>query len=221
VRILGSGWAAHFSKPVAEAAHANITRVGMPQWSEADQTFARALQEELGSFPTGLQTQVGRLNGAATLQNWTGGGSDDIGDVSWNVPTITLRYPSNVPGLPGHHWSNAIAMATPVAHKGGVAGAKVQALTMLDLLLTPSLIAEAKAYFTDVQTKETKYKSFLGPDDAPPTYLNADIMARYRERMRPYYYDPSKFSTYLEQLGISYPTLRTRGTQDPVPDTDR
>ena len=63
-----------------------------------------------------------------------GGGSDDIGDISWNVPTVTLRYPSNIPGLPGHNWANAISMATPIAHKGATAGAKVQAMTMLDLL---------------------------------------------------------------------------------------
>jgi aminobenzoyl-glutamate utilization protein B len=217
VNVLGSGWAGHFNKVIAEATYANIQKVGMPQWSEADQTFARALQQELGGFPTGLQAQIGRLQGAPTLQNWNGGGSDDIGDVSWNVPTVTLRFPSNIPGLPGHHWSNSIAMATPVAHKGGVAGAKVQALTMLDILLQPKIVADAKAYFTDVQTKETKYKSFLSATDTPPTYLNAEIMARYRPQMQKFYYDPSKFETYLQQLGITYPTVRPRGAQDPAP----
>ena len=69
-----------------------------------------------------------------------GGGSDDIGDISWNVPTVTLRYPSNIPGLPGHNWANAIAMATPIAHKGVTAGAKVQAMTMIDLLTKPALV---------------------------------------------------------------------------------
>jgi aminobenzoyl-glutamate utilization protein B len=58
----------------------------------------------------------------------TGGGSDDIGDISWTVPTITLRYPSNIPGGPGHNWADGIAMATPIAHKGVIAGAKVQAI---------------------------------------------------------------------------------------------
>jgi aminobenzoyl-glutamate utilization protein B len=215
VNVLGSGWAGHFNKVIAEATYANIQTVGMPKWSEADQQFARALQEELGGFATGLQSQVGRLQGAPTLQNWSGGGSDDIGDVSWNVPTVTLRFPSNIPGLPGHHWSNSIAMATPVAHKGGVAGAKVQALTMLDILLQPKIVADAKAYFTDVQTKEIKYKSFLSATDMPPTYLNAEIMARYRSQMQKFYYDPSKFETYLQQLGITYPTVRPRGAQDP------
>jgi aminobenzoyl-glutamate utilization protein B len=210
VRILGSGWMGHFSKPVAELMYGNIKRVGLPKWSEDDQLFARSLQTELGSQPRGLSSQVPQLRGNATLQNWTGGGSDDIGDVSWNVPTVTLRYPSNIPGLPGHNWANAIAMATPVAHKGAVAGAKVQALTMLDLLTTPKIIADAWTYFRDVQTKDIKYKSFLGPNDKPPTFLNEEIMAKYRPEMRKYYYDPTKFSTYLEQLGIKYPTVRQK-----------
>jgi len=51
------------------------------------------------------------------------------------VPTAILYYPANIPNLPGHHWADAIAMATPIAHKGSTAGAKVVALTMLDLLL--------------------------------------------------------------------------------------
>jgi aminobenzoyl-glutamate utilization protein B len=225
VRILGSGWAGHFSKPVAEAMQQNINRVGMPRWSEDDQLLARSLVAEItagdstpprgggrggrGNDPPGtLLSQVTPLRGNETLQNWTGGGSDDIGDVSWNVPTVTLRYPSNIPGLPGHNWANAISMATPIAHKGAVAGAKVQALTILDLLTQPKVVADAWNYFRDVQTKDIKYKSFLGPNDKPPTFLNAEIMEKYRPEMRKYYYDPAKFGTYLEQLGIKYPTVR-------------
>ena len=56
---------------------------------------------------------------------------------------MVLRFPSNIEGLPGHNWSNAIAMATPIAHKGATAGAKVQAMTMLDLLYKPELIEDA------------------------------------------------------------------------------
>ncbi len=104
----------------------------------------------------------------------TGGGSDDIGDVSWNVPTVTLRYPSNIPGGPGHNWANAISMATPIAHKGVIAGAKVQAMTMLDILLHPELVDKAWDYFNNVQTKETKYTSFLRPDDKPAIWLNRE-----------------------------------------------
>jgi aminobenzoyl-glutamate utilization protein B len=210
VRILGSGWSAHFSRPVAEALYENVKRVGMPNWSADDQLFARGLQTEVGAPANGLSTRVAELRGGPTRTNWTGGGSDDIGDVAWNVPTINLRFPSNIPGLPGHNWANAIAMATPVAHKGAVAGAKVQALTMLDLLLQPKVLADAWTYFRDVQTKDIKYKPFIGPNDKPPTYLNENIMAKYRPEMRKYYYDPTKFATYLEQLGIKYPTVKQK-----------
>jgi aminobenzoyl-glutamate utilization protein B len=99
-------------------------------------------------------------------------------------------------------------MATPIAHKGATAGAKVQAMTMLDLLLHPELVKAAHEYFDNVQTKDVKYKSFLRPDDKPATWLNTKIMEQYRDRMKQYYYDPSKYNTYLEQLGIKYPTVR-------------
>ena len=110
--------------------------------------------------------------------------------------------------MPGHNWANAISMATPIAHKGVVAGAKVQAMTMLDILLTPQIVTDAWDYFNTVETKDVKYKPFFAPTDKPPIWLNADIMAQYRPEMRKYYYDPKKYKTYLAQLGIEYPTVR-------------
>ena len=210
VRILGSAWDGHFNKPIAEATFENIKRVGLPQWTDDDQTLAKAVQSEVNAPQTGLRKEVAPLRGTEKLENWMGGGSDDIGDVSWNVPTVTLRYPANVPGLPGHMWANAIAMATPLAHKGVMAGAKVQALTIIDLLTQPKIIADGWAYFRDVQTKDRQYKSFLSPTDQPPTFLNAETMAKYRPAMRAYYYNPAKYGTYLEQLGIKYPTVKEK-----------
>jgi aminobenzoyl-glutamate utilization protein B len=208
IMMVGSGWSGHYSRPVAEAMYQNIKTVGMPTWDEKDQLLAKALQRELGVPDSGLSTREGRLGGPVNEATRMGGGSDDIGDVSWSVPTINFNFPSNIPNLPGHNWSNAIAMATPIAHKGVVAGAKVQAMTILDLLLTPQMIADAWTYFNDVQTKTIKYKPFFAPTDKPPIWLNADIMAQYRPLMRKYYYDPKKFGSYLQQLGIEYPTVR-------------
>jgi aminobenzoyl-glutamate utilization protein B len=208
IMMVGSGWSGHFSRPIAEAMYENIKKVGMPTWDEKDQTLARGIQHELGAPDSGLTTKPGRLLGPLPESQRTGGGSDDIGDVSWTVPTITLRYPSNIPGLPGHNWANAISMATPIAHKGVVAGAKVQAMTMLDILLTPQVVTDAWDYFNTVQTKTVKYRSFFAPTDKPPIWLNESIMARYRPEMRKHYYDPTKYGTYLEQLGITYPTVR-------------
>lgn len=207
-RVLGTAWPQHFNKPIAEAVQANIERVGLPEWSEEDHAFARAVQELAGGRPRGLARFISPMPEPTPESRKVGGGSDDIGDVSWVVPTITLRYPANIPGLPGHSWYDAIAMATPIAHKGSLQGAKVQAMNLVDLFLRPELIQEAKRYFTEVQTANMKYTPILRPHDRPATELNAETMERYREKMRPYYYDPSKYSTYLEQLGIKYPTLR-------------
>ena len=208
IQIVGSAWSRHFNKPVAEVTYENIQRVGLPDWSEDDQTLARGLQRELGQEELGLPDSIGDLGGPVNLERSLGGGSDDIGDVSWNMPTVTLRYPANIPGGPGHNWANGIAMATPIAHKGSVAGAKVQALTLLDLLLRPELVDEAWSYFNDAQGEEQEYIPFISETDRPAIFLNEEIMQRYRSSMEPYYYDATRFDTYLEQLGIEYPTVR-------------
>ena len=208
IMMVGSGWSGHFSRPIAEAMYQNIKVVGTPTWDEKDQALAKGIQRELGQPDRGLSTRPGQLGGPVNEATRMGGGSDDIGDVSWNVPTITLRYPSNIPELPGHNWANAISMATPIAHKGVVTGAKVQAMTMLDILLTPKIVADAWDYFNNVQTKTVKYHPFIAATDKPPIWLNAEIMAKYRPEMRKYYYDPTKYDTYLQQLGITYPTVR-------------
>jgi aminobenzoyl-glutamate utilization protein B len=214
-RILGTAYPRHMNKTVAETMYENIKTVGLPTWSDADQTLAKGLQKELGNATQpGLAVKLGELGKPVALEDNMGGGSDDIGDVSWNMPTVTLSYPSNIPGLPGHNWSSAIASATPIAHKGVVAGAKVQAMTVLDLLTRPELVKQAWEYFNTVQTKDVKYIPFITKDNPPATHLNAPILGKYREQMRKFYYDPLKYPTYLDQLGIKYPTVRTGSTQD-------
>ena len=206
-RVLGSAWPGHFNKPLAEAMQENIKTVGLPTWSDDDQKLAKGVQKELKVKEEGLAMKLTELKGNDEDARM-GGGSDDIGDISWNVPTIVLRFPSNIPNLPGHNWSNAIAMATPIAHKGVVAGAKAQAMTMLDILSKPDLVKKAWDYFRDVQTKETKYTPLIRPGDTPAIWLNEKIMAEYRPEMKKYYFNPAKYKTYLEQLGIKYPTVR-------------
>jgi aminobenzoyl-glutamate utilization protein B len=208
-RILGTAWPQHMNKTVAETMYENIKKVGLPKWSDADQTLAKGIQTELKVPAKGLDTELAKLDGPVREEDKRGGGSDDIGDISWNVPTVTLRYPSNIPNLPGHNWANAISMATPIAHKGVTAGAKVQAMTMLDLLLRKELVDQAWDYFRNVQTKNDKYTPFITKDTPAATWLNAETMAKYRPEMKKYYFDPTKYKTYLEQLGIKYPTVRT------------
>ncbi len=205
-RILGSAWPRHFNRVIAETMYENIQSVGLPEWSEDDQALARAVQVEVNSDRRdGLATRLSPIG--EPLPSPVSGGSDDIGDISWNVPTVTLRYPSNIPGLPGHHWSNAIAMATPIAHKGATAGAKVAAMTTLDFLLKPELIDESWDYFNNVQTKEIQYEPMISEDDRPALHLNSQIMEEFRPKLKEFYFDETRYNTYLEQLGIHYPTL--------------
>ncbi|MCH8144147.1 MAG: amidohydrolase, partial [Gemmatimonadetes bacterium] len=106
-RVLGAAWPSTMSKPLAEVMHENILRVGMPEWSDKDIQLAEAAQRELGVDVVGLPEEVEEE--LKESDQGMGGGSDDIAEVSWNLPTIRLRYPGNIPGMTGHHWSSGIA----------------------------------------------------------------------------------------------------------------
>jgi len=208
VRIIGSAWPGHFNQVIAEAMYENIQQVGLPQWTENDQRFAQATQREVGTFESGLATELSILRPALTEAQRTAGFADDIGDISWNVPTATLSFPSNIPDLPGHHWANAMAMATPIAHKGATQGAMAQAMTLLDFMVQPELVDQAWDYFDNIQNREIQYTPFIRPSDQPATEMNAEIMEDFREEMREHYYDSDRYDSYLDQLGVSYPRLR-------------
>lgn len=217
-QILGSAWPGHFNKALAEAMYNNYKQVGLPPWSAEDQQLAKAVQIEMKSKKIeGLASKVDTVSLPTPVEPVLingrylaamGGGSDDIADISWNVPTIVLGYPSNIPNLPGHHWSNAISMATPIAHKGVVAGAKAEAMTLIDLFFNPKLLQDSWDYYKNVQTKDTKYEPLVSDKDVPATFLNKEIMNTFKPQLKNYYYNPAKYKTYLEQLGIKYPTLR-------------
>jgi aminobenzoyl-glutamate utilization protein B len=216
--ILGSAWPGHFNKPLAEAMYENIRKVGLPAWLAEDQLLAKAVQLEMKAPKVeglaikldtlGLPSPTGTVSVMGRQLMAMGGGSDDIADISWTLPTIVLRYPSNIPGLPGHHWSNAITMATPIAHKGIVYGAKAEAMTLVDLLLKPEIIQNAWEYYRTEQTKEIQYIPLVGEKDNPAVYLNQKIMTDFKPKLKPFYYNPTKYKSYLDQLGIVYPTVR-------------
>jgi aminobenzoyl-glutamate utilization protein B len=205
-RLLGYAAPNYANRPLAEAAYENIKTVGMPAWSADDQAFAKAVQEANGFTLKPLNTKVDDISTPESRGSGVNASSDDIGDVMWTVPTITVRFPSNVPNTIAHNVTAAIAMATPIAHKGAVAGAKAVAMTVLDIATTPKLVADAKAYFQE-QTKDVKYAPALTAADKPAIHLNTEIMRQHRPVMEKFYYDPSKHGTYLEQLGIKYPAV--------------
>ena len=207
-RVLGSAWPGHGNHTLAETMQANVVQVGMPKWSEADQQFAKAFQRAMGAPESGLVTSVSStLRGREVVpdEEKFGGPSDDVGDIMWSLPTATLGFPSNIPGATGHHWSSAVAMATPVAHKGVTQAAKVQAMTILNLVMRPELVQQARTYFETVQLKQHRYQPLLRPDDKPALWVNQDTMAKFKPELRKFYYDATKYSSYLEQLGVAYP----------------
>ncbi len=111
-KVLGSAWPAHMNRTLAETMHDNIAAVGLPTWTDADVQLAKATQKELGVPETGLATRIAdRVRGRESQpdEDKRGGGSDDIGDISWAVPTVSLSFPANFQAGPGHNWANAIA----------------------------------------------------------------------------------------------------------------
>ncbi len=81
-------------------------------------------------------------------------------------------------------------------------------MTALDFLLTPESVKQAWEYFHNVQTKDIKYQPLINPADKPAIDLNKEKMEKFAPQMKKFYYDSTKYKTYLDQLGIQYPTLR-------------
>jgi len=214
-RVFGAAWPSNMNKVLAEVMHANVLEVGMPEWSDDDHALARAVQDMMGTrgqpgfggnVTDGLPTELFSEELQESDQGM-GGGSDDIAEVSWNVPTVRLGYPGQIPGVTFHHWSAGIAMATPIAHKGANYGARVIAMTAIDLVANPEKVEEAWKYHREVTTADQQWESLIPLDTEPPIFLNEEKMARYRPLLEALRYDPERFDTYLEQLGIKYPTL--------------
>jgi aminobenzoyl-glutamate utilization protein B len=180
-QIIAAGWPQLGMKAIAEAVQGNIDKVGMPRWSEDEQRFARDFQKSAGRPELGLKTAVTPLGGRPQ-----GYASNDNGDVSWTVPAGLLAFPAIVPGITIHEWHAAITPTSTIAHKGMVAGAKVLAASILDLVTRPDILQRARLEF-DAQIRQTPYFAVLPPDAKPPLDLNKAAMDRYRPEMRKFY----------------------------------
>src|SRR5260370_12847007 len=96
-KVVGVAAPRHFNKPIAEATQSNIARVGMPQWTDEEQTFAKAVQRLVDGTETGLNPGLNPLEPPPAHPS--SGGAHDIADLSWAAPTVTGRYPDNSPKL--------------------------------------------------------------------------------------------------------------------------
>src|SRR5690606_4753594 len=139
--------------------------VGGVHYDDRERALAEGIAEGLGLPDTAV-------NSAATVQPLAdevpsqGGGSSDVGDVSWNVPTVSFGTASFVPGSPGHSWQNVAAGGTTIGTKSLINTAKVFALTAINLYADPSLVEQVKKEFDERRGPDFEYKSLLG-DRAP------------------------------------------------------
>jgi aminobenzoyl-glutamate utilization protein B len=95
-------------------------------------------------------------------------------------------FPANVPNIPFHHWSAGVVLATSIAHKGAVAGAKALAGAVVDLFKTPARVEEAKETFSR-ELGGITYEPLLPASQTPPLDLNRDAMEFWRPKMRSHY----------------------------------
>jgi aminobenzoyl-glutamate utilization protein B len=182
VEVLAAVWPLRGNRTLAELVRRKVEIVGMPHWTEAEQRFARELQTNAGAKPVGLRSDFRFPQGDAD-QKWS---CNDAGDVSWKVPMVKLYYPANVPGLAAHHWAAGAPLATSIAHKGAVVGAKVMGSAVVECFANPALVAEAKQTFKE-ELGDQRYVSLLPPDQKPPIDLNRDTMDKFRPLMAKHY----------------------------------
>jgi aminobenzoyl-glutamate utilization protein B len=180
IRFIAAVHQQHANKAAAEIFQKNIELVGMPAWTEEEIAFAKALQKELKVPESGMPTKVDPLR--EPRGDSIGGGSSDVGDVTLVTPTASIRFPGQVPGAIGHHWSSVATNFGSTAWKGLNAGAKAIAASAIDLLTKPEELKKLRVEFEEY-TKKFPYKSFLPEDAKPPLDINEELMKKYRPLM--------------------------------------
>lgn len=176
-----SAWPALSNKTLATVIQKNFEAVGMPAWTEAEQTYAKGLQAALNVKQVGLYTKTVPFGEKPQTA-----ASNDSGDISWVVPAVVYTFPASVPGIQYHNWQAGVTPVSSIAHKGEVAGAKVLADAILDVMTSPETLAAAKAEF-DAYVKATPYFTLLPADAKPQIDMNKAAMEKYRPAMMKYY----------------------------------
>ena len=142
-------------------AHANLTRVGGVEYDDAEREFAAMIGETLAN-PLPLES-------ADEIQPYRprpAGGSTDVADVSWVVPTVGITTATWVPGTPAHSWQAIAAGGMSIGEKGMVVAAKTLATTAVDLFTDAELLDAAKAEYAQRVGPDFRYVSLVG--DRPP-----------------------------------------------------
>ena len=148
------------NETLAKVMYANLAKVGGLNYTAEEKAFAEKISKSLGMESVKYEDATGVKPLAAERG---AGGSTDVGDVSWTVPTVGLTTATWVPGTPAHSWQAVAAGGMSIGRKGMVNAAKTMALTVTDLFENPQILKDAKVEFEKARgTKEFKYQAMVG-----------------------------------------------------------
>jgi aminobenzoyl-glutamate utilization protein B len=151
-----------------EAMHRNLEMLGPIEYTQAETDFAHGIQEATGKKQVGLD---GSIQPFEATKEHPGGGSTDVGDVSWLVPEIRLGVTTAPTGTPWHSWAVVACGGMSIGHKGMTHAAKALAMTMVDLLEQPELVEKMQEEFAK-RKGDYVYKAIL-PEGPPPIPASA------------------------------------------------
>jgi len=153
------------NEALGRAMHENLQAVGGVKYTAEERDFAAKIgRTVLGQAPAPEMAEL--IPPFNPTPSGGGGGSTDVADVSWTVPTVGVRTATWAPGTPGHSWQAVACGGTSMGLKGMNVAAKTLAGTALDLFQQPDLITKAKAEFEKRRGSNFKYEALLG-DRAP------------------------------------------------------
>jgi aminobenzoyl-glutamate utilization protein B len=182
VDVMAAVWPVRGNRTLAELMQRELEIVGMPEWTKEEDDLARVVQAKAKVPAEGLKRTIDPLKGPAVQKP----AANDSGDISWKVPMVKFYFPANIPGINFHHWAAGVALASSIAHKGAVAGAKVMAASIVECLKNPGVIEDAKRTFKE-EVSGVEYRSLLPRDQKPPVELNRAMMEKYRPLMKEHY----------------------------------
>jgi aminobenzoyl-glutamate utilization protein B len=146
---------------LAKVVATNLRAVGGYTYTSQEKEFAEKIQTTFTSTPPPLSS----TNSISDIQLLSGG-STDVGDVSWVVPTAGLTTATWVPGTAAHSWQAVAAGGTSIGNKGMMMAAKTMALSIIDVFSNPATIESAWKEFKSRTGENFKYESLIG--DRPP-----------------------------------------------------
>lgn len=153
------------NEPLGRLMHKNLSALGGVQYTAEEKQFADTLRKSFagtGQFGSGSEARVQGFGA-----DRSSGGSTDVSDVSWTVPTSSFRAATSVPGTPGHSWQNVACAGSSIGRKGMVLAAKVLALTAADIFTQPAILIDARKDFDQRRSGHT-YRSRIPADQKPP-----------------------------------------------------